>query len=217
METTTRSIRILVCDDHEIFAETLTFALNAETGLEVCATVTNLDQAKMMFDVRPDVAVVDVRLGGENGLDLVAWITENHPECRTIVLTAYDSDENLVRASESGAHAFMVKSTSIDHLVSIIRDLMNGYAMFLDEYVDAARSRIANQRSTDFATLTAADQRLIGLIAQGLPDRQIAAEMHLSLQTVRNKVSRILHQLGLANRTRLAVWWQDQNRTSSDA
>ena len=206
MSTTTRTIRILVCDDHEIFAQALAFTLSAEHDLEVCSTSTDIASAKASFvTCRPDVAIVDVRMNGEDGLTLVSWITEHHPHCRTIVLTAFDSDDALIRAHEYGAAAFTVKSTSCDHLVSVVRDLMNGYRLIRDEYVQLAKERVADRRTQSFDALSASDQRLIGFIAQGLPDRQIAAEMHLSLQTIRNRVSRLLHTFQLSNRTQLAV------------
>ena len=206
MSTTTRTIRILVCDDHEIFAQALAFTLNAEEDLEICSTCTDIASAKDSFATcRPDVAIVDVRMNGEDGLTLVSWITEHHPSCRTIVLTAFDSDDALIRAHEFGAAAFTVKSTSCDHLVSVVRDLMNGYRLLRDDYVLLARERVTERRSQSFDALSASDQRLIGLVAQGLPDRQIAAEMHLSLQTIRNRVSRLLHTFQLSNRTQLAV------------
>ena len=204
METTTRSIRILVCDDHEIFAETLTLALNAESGLEVCATATNLDRAKEMFETHPDVAVVDVRLGTKNGLDLVAWISDNHPECRTIVLTAFESDDALVASHEHGASAFLIKSTSCDHLISVIRDVARGQRFISDVNIAPSKMRLAQRQTRRLENLSDSDQRLVSLIAQGLPDRQIAAEMHLSLQTIRNRVSRLLHTFEVANRTQLA-------------
>lgn len=205
MEMSTRTIRILVCDDHEMFAQALASILDAEADFEVCATTTNIEQAMERFDTRPDVAIVDVRLNGEDGIALVAWITENHPECRTVVLTAFESDEVFVRAHASGAHAFTVKSTSCDHLASVIRDLAGGTRLLLDVHVQAAATRLASQRSRSLGALSASDQRLIAYVAQGLPDRQIAAEMHLSLQTIRNRVSRLLHTFELSNRTQLAV------------
>lgn len=205
MASTTRTIRILVCDDHEIFAQSLSFTLEANDGLQVCASTTSSDAARAAFDLEPDVAIVDVRLAGENGLDLVQWISDNHPRCRTVVLTAYDSDETFIRAHDVGAGAFVVKSTSCDHLVSVIRDLAAGYQLITPEYVDSARQRLASRRSRHFDSLGSSDQQLISLIAQGLPDRQIAAEMHLSLQTIRNRVSRLLHLFELTNRTQLAL------------
>lgn len=205
METSTKTIRILVCDDHEMFAQALASILNAEADFEVCAITTSAEQAIDKFDTRPDVAVVDVRLNGEDGLALVAWITENHPECRTLVLTAFDSDEALIRAHQNGARAFTVKSTSCDHLASVIRDLASGTQLLSKAHIELAAARVASRHSRSLAALGPSDQRLIRYVAQGLPDRQIAAEMHLSLQTIRNRVSRLLHTFELSNRTQLAV------------
>lgn len=205
MDTSTRTIRILICDDHAIFAETLAYALEAQDDFEVCSTVTTIDRAKQSFALEPDVAIVDVRMGDENGLHLVSWIATNHPSCRSIVLTAYDSDEFIIGAHEAGAKSFVVKSISCDYLVSAIRDVAAGFDFLTPEYVATARERLEGKRSRHFESLSSSDRQLVSLIAEGLPDRQIAAEMHLSLQTIRNRVSRLLKILNLDNRTQLAV------------
>lgn len=206
MGSTTRTIKILVCDDHEMFTQSLAFTLDAEDDLDVCATATSIEAAKLLFDRSPDVAIIDVRLVGEDGTALVRWITDNHPSCRTVVLTAFESDETFLSAYEAGAGAFVIKSTSCDHLISVIRDLVAGYQLITPEYAEAAKVRISNRQLNRFEQLSASDQKLIALIAQGLPDRQIAAEMHLSLQTIRNRVSRLLHLFELTNRTQLALF-----------
>ena len=206
MGSTTRTIRLLLCDDHEIFTQSLAFTLDAEGDLDVCATATSIEAAKLLFDRSPDVAIIDVRLVGEDGTALVRWITDNHPSCRTVVLTAFESDETFLSAYEAGAGAFVIKSTSCDHLISVIRDLVAGYQLITPEYAEAAKVRISNRQLNRFEQLSASDQKLIALIAQGLPDRQIAAEMHLSLQTIRNRVSRLLHLFELTNRTQLALF-----------
>lgn len=206
MGSTTRTIRLLLCDDHEIFTQSLAFTLDAEDDLDVCATATSIEAAKLLFDRSPDVAIIDVRLVGEDGTALVRWITDNHPSCRTVVLTAFESDETFLSAYEAGAGAFVIKSTSCDHLISVIRDLVAGYQLITPEYAEAAKVRISNRQLNRFEQLSASDQKLIALIAQGLPDRQIAAEMHLSLQTIRNRVSRLLHLFELTNRTQLALF-----------
>ena len=206
MGSTTRTIKILLCDDHEIFTQSLAFTLDAEDDLDVCATATSIEAAKLLFDRSPDVAIIDVRLVGEDGTALVRWITDNHPSCRTVVLTAFESDETFLSAYEAGAGAFVIKSTSCDHLISVIRDLVAGYQLITPEYAEAAKVRISNRQLNRFEQLSASDQKLIALIAQGLPDRQIAAEMHLSLQTIRNRVSRLLHLFELTNRTQLALF-----------
>lgn len=205
MGSTTRTIRLLLCDDHEIFTQSLAFTLDAEADLDVCATATSIEDAKLLFDRSPDVAIIDVRLVGEDGTALVRWITDNHPSCRTVVLTAFESDETFLSAYEAGAGAFVIKSTSCDHLISVIRDLVAGYQLITPEYAEVAKVRISNRQLNRFEQLSSSDQKLIALIAQGLPDRQIAAEMHLSLQTIRNRVSRLLHLFELTNRTQLAL------------
>ena len=195
----------MVCDDHQIFTQTLAFTLGAETDIDVVATARSIDTAIDLFAGDYDVAIVDVRLGDDNGLRLVEWISENRPECRTIVLTAFESDESFVASHEHGASAYLIKSTSCDHLISVIRDVADGRRFISDVNVAPAKARLSRRQSRRLENLGESDQRLVSLIAQGLPDRQIAAEMHLSLQTIRNRVSRLLHTFEVANRTQLAL------------
>lgn len=205
METTTRVIRVLLCDDHDLFAQTLAFTLQAEDDIEVSATPRSVGEAIVAFEDVHDVAIIDVRLGAESGLGLVEWISSNRPDCRVIVLTAFESDESFVESYDKGASAYLVKSTSCDHLISVIRDVAVGRRFISEINVAPSKARLARRRSQRLQKLSESDQRLVSLIAQGLPDRQIAAEMHLSLQTIRNRVSRLLHAFEVANRTQLAM------------
>lgn len=195
----------MVCDDHQIFGQALTTALNHEPDLEVVGVATDSTGAQELVHTRPDVVVVDVRLGTENGLDLIPWFADALPDCRVVVLTAFEDDEILVRAHDLGAKAHLIKSTSCDHLVSVIRDVARGKSFLLDEHIEVFRARIQRTQSRRLAELGESDRRLVELVRQGLPDREIAAEMHLSLQTIRNRVSRLLHKFELNNRTQLAV------------
>lgn len=205
METTSRTIRLLLCDDHDLFAQTLAFTLGAENDIDVTATASSVEGAIAQFSDEHDVAIVDVRLGDDDGLRLVEWISSNRPECHVIVLTAFESDDSFVASHEYGASAYLIKSTSCDHLIAVIRDVATGRKFISDVNVAPAKARLARKQSRRLEGLSDSDQRLVGLIAQGLPDRQIAAEMHLSLQTIRNRVSRLLHTFEIANRTQLAV------------
>ncbi|MFZ9852252.1 MAG: response regulator transcription factor [Ilumatobacteraceae bacterium] len=205
MEITSRTIRVLLCDDHDLFAQTLAFTLGAEEDIDVTATASSVEGAIAQFSEDHDVALVDVRLGDANGLQLVEWISSNRPNCHVIVLTAFESDDSFVASHEHGASAYLIKSTSCDHLISVIRDVANGRRFISDVNVAPAKARLAQKRTRRLESLSDSDQRLVSLISQGLPDRQIAAEMHLSLQTIRNRVSRLLHTFEVANRTQLAL------------
>ena len=169
------------------------------------ATASSVEGAIAQFSEDHDVALVDVRLGDANGLQLVEWISSNRPNCHVIVLTAFESDDSFVASHEHGASAYLIKSTSCDHLISVIRDVANGRRFISDVNVAPAKARLAQKRTRRLESLSDSDQRLVSLISQGLPDRQIAAEMHLSLQTIRNRVSRLLHAFEVANRTQLAL------------
>lgn len=205
VETASRTIRILLCDDHQVFAQALTLALDHETDLEVVGIATDSSSVLLHEHTRPDVAVVDVRLGAEDGLELIPLLTRLAPDCGIVVLTAFEDDEALVRAHDLGAKAYLVKSTSCDHLISVIRDVAAGMSFLVSNEIEMFRSRLLQKRSRRLTELSDGDRRLVELVRQGLPDREIAAEMHLSLQTIRNRVSRLLHKFELNNRTQLAM------------
>ena len=212
METKSRAIRVLVCDDHALFAQTLAFTLSADDDIDVIATTHSVDGAIEKFVDDLDVAIVDVRLADDDGLRLVEWISSNRPDCKVIVLTAFESDDSFVASHDHGASAYLIKSTSCDHLLSVIRDVAVGRRFISDVNVAPARSRLARRRSHRLENLSESDRVLVSLITQGLPDRQIAGEMHLSLQTIRNRVSRLLHTFDVSNRTQLAlVFSNDDN------
>jgi two-component system response regulator DevR len=196
---------VLLCDDHDLFAQTLAFTLGAEDDIDVTATASSVEAAIAQFSDDHDVAIVDVRLGDDNGLRLVEWVSSNRPNCHVIVLTAFESDDSFVASHEHGASAYLIKSTSCDHLISVIRDVATGRKFISDVNVAPAKGRLARKQTRRLENLSESDQRLVSMIAQGLPDRQIAAEMHLSLQTIRNRVSRLLHTFEIANRTQLAL------------
>lgn len=199
-------IRVLICDDHGMVREALARLLSVHDDIEVVAQTDSVESTERVLpEVLPDVAVLDVRLADGTGTQLARWIGQTYPSTRTIMLTSFTSDEALVQAYMAGASAFLLKNASIDVLVERIRDVHAGMSFIDPADARAAMGRLDRSGVMRLSQLDATDRQIVELISEGLSDKEISQRIHLSPQTVRNRVSRILTLLGKANRTQVAV------------
>lgn len=199
-------IRVLLCDDHEIVRDALGRVVDAAGDMEVVANVGSCAELVALPDsCTPDVAVVDVRLGDCTGQDALSVLRTRHPRCHVIFLTSFQSDRALLDAYELGAKAFLLKSTSIDELLDSIRDVAAGVRGFDVSEVRSAAERLAGDGHIEFMETDDVGRQILVLLARGLSDQDIAEAVGLNVQTVRNRVSRLLQSFGKHNRTQLAL------------
>jgi two-component system response regulator DevR len=202
----TAPIKVLICDDHGMVREALARMLGAIDDIEVVGSTSSVEETIAQLPLlKPDVAVLDVRLGDGTGTALARWISQNAPGTRTIMLTSFSSDEALVHSYMAGASAFLLKNSSANVLIERIRDVHAGMSFIDPVEARAAMSRLDRSGALRLSQLDATDRSIVDLIAEGLSDKEISQKIHLSPQTVRNRVSRILAVLGKANRTQVAV------------
>lgn len=199
-------IRVAICDDHEMVREALAGVIAREEGIEVVgATDTMVATVSLVEATLPDVLVVDVRLRDESGLDVARAVVAKHPKIKIVVLTSFNSDEALVQAYELGASAFIMKSGSAEALVRTIKDAAAGLRLINPAEVRAAAAELDKRGIGIIRELDANDRQIAKLIAMGYSDKQIAETVFLGLQTVRNRVSRLLSRFHKENRTQLAL------------
>lgn len=199
-------IRVAICDDHEMVREALAGVIAREEGIEVVgATDTMVATVSLVEATHPDVLVVDVRLRDESGLDVARAVVAKHPKIKIVVLTSFNSDEALVQAYELGASAFIMKSGSAEALVRTIKDAAAGLRLINPAEVRAAAAELDKRGIGIIRELDANDRQIAKLIAMGYSDKQIAETVFLGLQTVRNRVSRLLSRFHKENRTQLAL------------
>jgi DNA-binding NarL/FixJ family response regulator len=203
-------IRVAVCDDHEMVREALASVLAHEEGISVVGVSESLETTRSLIDSEvPDVLVVDVRLKEESGLDVARMVVANYPNVRIVVLTSFNSDEALVEAYELGASAFILKTGSADELIHTIRDVASGMRLINPVTVRAAAEALDKKGLGILRGLDANDRQIARLIALGYSDKQIAETVYLGLQTVRNRVSRLLSRFDKENRTQLALFFAE--------
>lgn len=202
--------RVAICDDHVMVREALASVFNLEEGIEVVGITSSLATTRELLAKEvPDVLIVDVRLDGESGLDVARMAVAEHPELKVVVLTSFNSDEALVSAYELGASAFVLKTGSSEDLIQTIRDVASGLRLINATEVRAASESLEKRGLGIIRKLDANDRHIARLIAMGYSDKQIAETVYLGLQTVRNRVSRMLSRFDKENRTQLALFFSE--------
>ena len=202
-------VKVFLVDDHEVVRRGLVDLLSADTELEVIGETGSVAQALAQIPaLRPDVVVLDVRLPDGNGIELCRDLLSKMPDLRCLMLTSFTSDEAMLDAILAGASGYVVKDIKGMELARAIKDVGAGRSL-LDNRAAAAlmaKLRGAAGRSDPLSGLTEQERVLLGLLGEGLTNKQIAARMFLAEKTVKNYVSRLLAKLGMERRTQAAVF-----------
>jgi DNA-binding NarL/FixJ family response regulator len=213
------TIRVLVVDDHPVFRKGFVDALREASGLSVCAEAGTMAEAlAAAAAARPQVAVVDLSLGSESGLDLVAELARRHPDVRTLVMSGHDESLHADRALKAGALGYLMKDRPIDELLTAVRQVAAGKSYLSAETTDrilttlGGRHRKPGQSPLD--RLSDRERHVLSLIGKGLSTREIAGQLDLSIKTIESHVAHIKDKLGVRHGRellRLAVTWADRD------
>ena len=201
-------IGVFLLDDHEVFRRGLRQLLEAEPDIDVVGEAGTAAAALARIPVlRPDVAVLDVRLPDGDGVSVCREIRSGLPRTGCLMLTAYGDDEALFGAILAGAAGYVSKRTCGADLVQAVRTVASGQSM-LDPYasrqvMERLREHVAS--ADPVAALSRQERQVLDLIGEGLTNRQIAERMSLAEKTAKNYVSTLLTKLGLHSRTQVAV------------
>ena len=201
-------IRILIADDHAVVRYGLQALLTSEPSLEVIGEaadgVSAVAQAQAL---QPDVLLLDLRMPGKEGVQVIEEVKQSAPGVRILVLTSFVDDEHLFPALRAGASGYLLKESSPTELIQGIRDVAAGKSP-LDPVIARRVLQELTQPPAPPAAeaLTDRETEVLGLVAQGRSNKSIAAELHLSERTVRSHVSSILAKLHLSSRTEAALY-----------
>ncbi|CAA9376767.1 MAG: Two-component transcriptional response regulator, LuxR family [uncultured Nocardioides sp.] len=201
-------IRVFILDDHDVVRQGLTFMLEQQGDMEVVGQAATAAEATARIPgLRPDVAVLDGRLPDGSGIEVCRAVRAVDPSVNALILTSYDDDEALFAAIMAGAAGYVLKEIGGSDLVSAIRLVASGKSLIDPAMTARVLERIRSGTATppELASLTEQEMVLLGHIAEGLTNRQIADRMFLAEKTVKNYVSNILAKLGLQRRTQAAV------------
>ena len=191
-------IRVAIVDDHPIVTDGVVANLRAAAEIEVVATGASADEAIALARAQtPDVLVLDLELGGRSGLDAMAEIKRASPATRIVVFSAYAGEERVASAFERGADSYVLKGTSSDELVAVIRAVADGRTLIPPE-IAAQLARAVRQPRRD--RLTGREREIVQLLADGLSNREIGERLGITERTVKFHVGEILARLGASNR-----------------
>ena len=202
-----RHISIVVVEDHALVREGTAELLEREPGCTVTGQAGSAEAAlELLRDLRPDIALVDVELPGMNGIALARAVAERAPEVRVIILSAYDDYAYVLGALEAGVAGYLLKTSSARELADAVRAAAGGGALVLDQSISRRLSRRWRSGPSPSPALTPRETEVLGLIARGLPNKQIASQLGLGLRTVESHVSSLLGKLGVTSRTEAALY-----------
>jgi two-component system NarL family response regulator len=193
-------IRILIVDDHPLVRVGLRTVINAEPDMEVVAEAGDGPTAIATFAAqKPDITLMDLRLPGMNGPEIISAIRVNAPTANIIVLTTYDADEDVYRAVQAGARGYLLKGTFAEGMLDAIRHVHAGRRLMAPEVA----ARLADRVSSP--SLTAREVNVLELVAKGMSNREIGAALFLSEDTIKTHLRRIYAKLGVGDRTEAAL------------
>jgi DNA-binding NarL/FixJ family response regulator len=200
MTASSNSIRILAVDDHPLFRSGIAALLATQPDMSLVAEASNGREAIERFRThRPDITLMDLQMPEMNGLDAMIAIRDEFPEARIIVLTTYTGDVQVLRAMKTGARAYLLKNLLDKELLQTIRAVHAG-----KKTLAAEASYELAEHATDDA-LTPGEVEVLRLIAAGNANKQIAAELSITEETVKGRVKNILSKLGANDRTHAAM------------
>ena len=188
--------RVMLVDDHALLRTGVANIINQEPDLRVVAEAANgLEAIDAFREHRPDVTLLDLRMPVMEGVEAVRHIREIDPQARVIVLTTYDADEDIARALQAGAKAYVLKDISADALVACIHDVLAGKTYL----APSAAAKLA-ERVTRIQ-LTPRELSTLRLMADGKANKEIATDLGISERTVKTHLGHLFEKLGVTSRT----------------
>ncbi|HMA33535.1 MAG TPA: response regulator transcription factor [Chloroflexia bacterium] len=211
--------RVLIVDDHPIFRQGVRYTLEASGEFEVVGEAADGQRAIQIAEqLSPDVMLVDINLPGLNGLEVARVVRRRLPQTALIILTVYEDDEQLFNAIKVGAAAYSPKDISPEQLLQITRLVAQGHYLINENVLSRpfVASRVLKQfrelASVEqeghmvFAPLTGREVEILDCIARGRSNKQIAMDLNISDQTVKNHITAILRKLNVNDRTQAVIY-----------
>lgn len=201
-------ITVFLVDDHEIVRRGLIELIDSDPGLTVVGEAGSYSHAMARIPaLRPDVAVLDVRLPDGNGIELCRELLGKVDGLKCLMLTSFTEDQAMLDAILAGASGYVVKDITGMELTKAINDVGAGRSLLDNRAAAALMDKLRHERDAGpLDALTQQERILLSLLGEGLTNRQIAARMNLAEKTVKNYVSRLLAKLGMERRTQAAVY-----------
>lgn len=193
------TIRVLLADDHPLVRAGLHALLADAPEIELVGEAADGHEVLALVNMlRPDVVLMDLRMPGLDGATATARLRRRHPHTNVLVLTTYDTDSDVFRATEAGAVGYLLKDVGRDNLLTAIRAAAAGESVLAPRIASKLMNKI---RTPAEERLSARESEILALVAQGHTNKQIAAALHLSLSTVKTHLLHVFAKLDVDDRT----------------
>jgi len=193
-------IRILVVDDHHVVRQGLVALLGIMPDIEIVGEASNgLEAIEKHRVLHPDVTLMDLQLPKLSGVDAIQRIRTDEPSARFIVLTTFDGDEDIYRAIQAGAKAYLLKGMTVEELTSTIRAVHAGKTRIAPSIAEKLAERMSGQ------ALTTREHDVLERIVAGRSNKEIASDLNISEATVKSHINNLLGKLGVSDRTNAAT------------
>ncbi|MCK4473441.1 MAG: response regulator transcription factor [Anaerolineae bacterium] len=197
-------MRVLIVDDHLVVRRGLRSMLADAEDVEIVGEASSAGEAiKRATSLRPDILVLDIRMPGMNGLRLLRCLKEQLPDIKVIILTNYDDEQFLLEAFRAGAYGYLLKNVSREDLLEVLHTAHQGKRMLSPELMDSVLKQFAElgqRQAMDQFGLSNREIELLGLVAEGATNRQIAERLYWSETTVKRKLSDVFQKLDVCDR-----------------
>ena len=212
LKSNAEAVRVVVVDDQELFRRGLTMLLGVEPDIEVVGEAGDGNSAiELALETVPDVVLLDVRMPKRSGLEACVRIKEQVPSTRIIMLTVSDEEGDLYEAVKNGASGYLLKDSSIDEVAQAVRVVAEGQSLIspsmaaklIDEFKEISR---ADRETGSAPRLTDRELEVLRLVAKGLNNREVAKQLFISENTVKNHVRNILDKLQLHSRMEAVMY-----------
>ena len=193
-------IRIMLVEDHQVVRQGLVALLSTMDDLEIVGSVGDgLEAIEIFRKIKPDVTLIDLQLPKLGGADTIRRIRTEFPQARFIVLTTFDGDEDIYRALQAGARAYLLKGMPLEELLTTIHAVHSGKLHIPSSVAEKLAERLSGQE------LTARELSVLERIVAGRANKEISADLSISEATVKTHINSMLGKLGVADRTHAAT------------
>ncbi len=204
-------VRVMLVDDHEVVRQGVAALLERAEGIVVCGQASSAAEAlEVATATMPDVVVMDVRLGGDSGIETTREIRARRPATKVIMLTSYADDDAMFSSIMAGASGYVLKQIRGSDLVGAVRSVAAGQSLLDPSMTNAVLERLRQGRDQmkdeKLARLSTQEERILTLVAQGMTNKEIGVELFISEKTVKNHVSHILQKLQMSRRSEAAAY-----------
>ncbi|MGW2325173.1 response regulator [Streptomyces sp. NPDC001700] len=191
-------IRVLLADDHPVVREGLSAMLDSAEGITVVGQAGSGEEAVVQAKaLRPDIILLDLRMGGMDGVEATTQILRQVPGCKVVIVTTYEDDSDILRAVEAGAAGYLLKGSSRQELIGAVQTAARGETVL----TPSLAGKLFRSRTAEPSPLSGREREVLRLVGQGLTNAEIGAKLFVAEATVKTHLLRSFKKLGVSDRT----------------